>query len=355
MLSQKFDPEKHQISGWYMSEKLDGGRCFWDGGLTRELLTHKVPWAGLLNPKNGQPKKRIKPVATGLWSRYGNPIMAPDWFLNTLPCTPLDGELWAGRGNFQKVMSIIKKKVPVDSEWENIRYGIFGTPDFKSFAQDGEIKNSQQLTDVRGVVQWLDDLDIGQKEDWFTLTGGPTFAVELANLNEWVDNFNETTFLIHQTKLPEDNDDALAVILGRKEKVILEGGEGLFLRDPSSKWEPQRNYSGLKVKGALDDEGIIVGFTSGAETDKGSKLLGMIGALVLNYKGKRLELAGLTNDEREFSSVMASDHAAKNPGQIMPEGVEGKLFKLGDCVTFTYRELSDSGIPKDARYNRKSN
>jgi hypothetical protein len=353
MLSQPLKEAKHKVGGWYMSEKLDGGRCFWDGGLTRGLETHTVPWAGILNPKTGQPKKKVKPVATGLWSRYGNPIAAPDWFLNTLPCTPLDGELWAGRGNFQTVMSCIRKDVPIDDEWKNIRYGIFGAPDFKVFAQDGEIKNPNQLTDIRGVLQWLDNLDMEQKADWFTLTGGTSFAAELANLNEWVDNFNETTFLINQTKLPNDDAEAMSIVMERKHTIIADGGEGIFLRDPNSVWVPKRNYSGLKVKGCLDAEGVVVGFTAGAETEKGSKLLGLIGALVLDFNGKRLELSGLTNEEREFQGEGVQAYATGHPGEQMPVGMQGKMFKTGDKVTFIYRELTDDGIPKEARYFRK--
>jgi hypothetical protein len=37
----------------------------------------------------------------------------------------------------------------------------------------------------------------------------------------------------------------------------------------------------------------------------------------------------------------------------MPEDFQGKHFKVGDVVTFKYRELSDDGIPKEARYWRR--
>ncbi|MGO9107157.1 MAG: hypothetical protein ACLQDH_13660, partial [Dissulfurispiraceae bacterium] len=97
-LADHYDPFKSNVAGWYISEKLDGTRCFWDGGLSRGLPPESVPWASVTDPKTGERKAKIKPIATGLWSRYGNPIMAPDWWLNRLPACPLDGELWAGRG-----------------------------------------------------------------------------------------------------------------------------------------------------------------------------------------------------------------------------------------------------------------
>ena len=111
-LADHYDPHKHDVAGWFVSEKLDGTRCFWDGGLTRGLPTEQVPWASIIDPKTGEKKAKIKPVATGLWSRYGNPIMAPDWWLNQLPACPLDGELWAGRGKFQLCRSICGGDTP---------------------------------------------------------------------------------------------------------------------------------------------------------------------------------------------------------------------------------------------------
>lgn len=352
MKAKPYDPNKHEIGGYYMSEKLDGCKGFWDGGLTRGLPTIRVPWAGILNPKTEQPKTKIKPVSTGLWSQYGNPIMAPDWWLNQLPCVPLEGELWCGRGNFQQVTKAIRKNKPVDTEWSEVQFGIFGTTDFDTFSADGEIKNSNQLTDIRGVKAFMKAIPKELCQEWMCLSGG-SFASELTHLNEWVDNFNEVTFLVHQTKLPEDHEEAAAVVQEKKAQVILEGGEGLFLRCPNATWIPKRVNTCLKVKGALDDEGTVVGFTSGRETEKGSKLLGLIGALILDYRGKRLELSGLTNQEREFATETMADTARKHPGEDMPGMFQGKMFNTGDLITFQYRELTDDGIPKEARYLRK--
>ena len=35
-----------------------------------------------------------------------------------------DGELWAGRDNFQ-LMGIVRKKVPIPEEWLNIQYQVY--------------------------------------------------------------------------------------------------------------------------------------------------------------------------------------------------------------------------------------
>jgi hypothetical protein len=87
-------------------------------------------------------------------------------------------------------------------------------------------------------------------------------------------------------------------------------------------------------------------------TKRGSKHLGKIGALILDYDGSRLELSGLTDIEREFANNGMAIYAAANPGQDMPNGTFGKCFKVGQLITFKYRELSKDGIPKEARYLR---
>src|SRR6056297_2593239 len=94
LLADTFKADKHNPIGMIASEKLDGNRCFYDGGITRGVDTINVPWSAIHHPKTGKVKDKIKPKATGLWSRYANPIQAPDWFLDQLPPVPLDGELY---------------------------------------------------------------------------------------------------------------------------------------------------------------------------------------------------------------------------------------------------------------------
>ena len=91
-----------------------------------------------------------------------------------------------------------------------------------------------------------------------------------------------------------------------------------MLRQPESLWYPKRMKHLLKHKPFDDDEGILVGYTSDRETNKGSKHLGKIGALILDYKGKRLELSGLADDERELLTDDISDFASGTPGQGQP-------------------------------------
>jgi len=343
MLAHRYIPDKYNVSGWYLSEKLDGTRCLWDGGLSRGIPTREVPWASILHPKTHFEKAKIKPVATGLWSRYGNPINAPSWFLNLLPPMMLDGELWAGHGNFQLCRSIVAQDNP-DERWGDINFAVFSTPHPDNFAFDGVIKNPQMYcvinADKIGAFIRRRNEELGGQ--FLRVQDGATFEEELVCLRDALEG--NQIYLHNQRKLPENPQKVIEEYL---EKIIAAGGEGVVLRDPTSQWEPRRVRTLLKYKPLSDDEGTIVGFTAG----KG-KYLGMIGALILNYNGKRLELSGLTDEKRAFADKMMVEWAKNNPGEDTPYWVEGRHIKLKQVVTFKYRELSDDGIPKEARFSR---
>jgi DNA ligase-1 len=355
MLAKKYVPGKSTVGGYYLSEKLDGTRAFWDGGISRGVPTIKVPYANTINPKTGKRKKKIKPLATGLWSRYGNPIIAPDWFLNLLPCMPLDGEIWAGRGNFQLCRSICAGDTP-GPNWDKAEFAAFGCPPLDIMFSNGRIKNSKMTIDIvkSDIKRWLKKR-ADTFPDYMYLGGNDgrvPFEYELTCLQDSLDSCSRV-YLHRQRRLPMGVVEAALAVEEELQKVLDLGGEGIILRNPDSPWLPKRVTTLLKYKPYNDDEGVIVGFTSGRRTDKGSKLLGKIGALILDYKGKRLELAGLTHAEREFATSDATRYAADHPGEDMPLEAEGKHFKLGDSITFRYRELSDDKIPKEARYWRK--
>ncbi|KAJ6504199.1 DNA ligase [Mycena vitilis] len=96
LLANKWDIEKGQDpTGWWISEKLDGVRTFYDG--------------------------------KGMVSRLGNPFTPPQWFLDKLPKdVTLDGELFGGRGKFQDTVSIVKTQN--SPHWKEITFQIFDIP-----------------------------------------------------------------------------------------------------------------------------------------------------------------------------------------------------------------------------------
>ena len=89
---------EQNITGWVMSEKLDGIRAYWNG-------------------KN-------------LISRGGNIIHAPSWFLKDYPPFEIDGELWTKRNDFENISSIVRDKTP-SVEWKEITHHIFEVPNAK--------------------------------------------------------------------------------------------------------------------------------------------------------------------------------------------------------------------------------
>jgi len=83
------------VSGWWMSEKLDGVRGYWTG--------------------------------TAMLSRSGKRYNVPTWFTVNFPPTPLDGELWLGRQQFAELVSIVRSQDAGDA-WRDVRYVIFDAP-----------------------------------------------------------------------------------------------------------------------------------------------------------------------------------------------------------------------------------
>lgn len=94
LLAHKWENDV-DLSDWWMSEKLDGVRAYWDGA---KFL-----------------------------SRQGNEFHAPDWFVDGLPEAPLDGELWMDRKAFQRTVSIVRRQDRSD-HWKQIRYVVFDAP-----------------------------------------------------------------------------------------------------------------------------------------------------------------------------------------------------------------------------------
>jgi len=94
-LAKTYQP-RSDIQDFFVSEKLDGVRAYWDGS---QLLT-----------------------------RQGNVIHAPTWFTTGLPNIALDGELWIGRDRFDEVSGIIRHKVPDSQEWEKVKFMVFDLP-----------------------------------------------------------------------------------------------------------------------------------------------------------------------------------------------------------------------------------
>jgi DNA ligase-1 len=355
MLAHKYDPNKHGIAGWFVSEKLDGQRAYWDGGISRGIPKKEVPWANNLKDE----RLLREPIASGLWSRYGNVIQAPDIWLDQLPPFPLDGELWCGRNRRQRLMSIIKQLVPDDYDWQCVQFRVFDIPSFEKIFEQGHIDNTNfhKRMNSQEIFEFVHAHPVHGFKG--TLTIPRQFASIVKILQRELEN-NNVAYPHEQLQLPFHTTEAEYLLQSMLDSTTNYGGEGLVVRNPSGLWVPERTHDMLKLKKLDDAEAHVAGYVTGRETDKGSKLLGLMGALIVVWEGKRFELSGFTDHERQLSVIQEMERPAldarmwaeTNPGEECPPWITSRKFPRGSTVTFRYRGLTRDGIPQEARYYR---
>lgn len=198
------------VSRYLISEKLDGVRALWNGKT--------------------------------LSFRSGKEIQAPRWFLEGLPKQSLDGELWMGRGSFERLSGVVRRDSPDDAEWRQVRYMIFELPGAAgSFRERAEA--IQQIV-RRANVPWLSEI--------------------------------EQFSLLDRGSLKRSLD-----------QVVGAGGEGLMLHLADASYETGRSEVLLKVKPWQDTEAVVVGYQAG----KG-RFIGMLGALKVRTPEGREFLLG---------------------------------------------------------------
>ncbi len=349
MLSHTFEEPGPNVCGWLMSEKLDGLRMFYDGGISRGLPVREVPFA---NVERDHRFVNQDYLATGLWSRNAKVIRAPEWFLDSLPPISLDGEVYGGRGNWEVTSSITKQIEPNTSDWKKIRFMVFESPPMDVVFQPGLVETDIYTKDFSGVLDW-----VTERAKAIGMTMAPPNR-PYENVYNWLkrqDIENDFVRLLEQTPLPYSAKEAQTIINQRMEEVIALGGEGLMLRNHQSTWTPERTKDLLKVKKWYDAEAIVIGYAWGKRTSKGSRHLGRMGALIVRWEGKTFELSGFTDAERQIvfpSGADASGLGVANPGGVAGDGLVNPKFPIGTKVTFRYRELSAASIPKNANYLR---
>jgi len=216
MLAQNYDPEQNDPAGWYMSEKLDGVRCYWDG--------------------------------KAMYTRNGHLFYPPDEWKEKLPKMALDGELWSGRDDFQKIVSIVRRQDKND-EWKNIKYMIFDAPKIKA-----------------------------------------PFKKRLATLEKELKKCDSNVVVLHKHEICKSREHMLEEL----EKVCAKKGEGLMIRDPDALYENRRSNTLLKVKKFDDGEAVVLGHKPG--TGRCSAMMGAI--FVRNDNGIEFKIGSGFNDKQ---------------------------------------------------------
>lgn len=209
--------EGDDVVGWLFSEKLDGVRGYWDG--------------------------------EKLWSKNGKSFQPPAAFVRGLPDFALEGEIWGGRGTFEKTLSIVLQEEPHDG-WLQLKFAIFDVP-----------------------------------------RAPGAFTLRLEKAQSWfVDHPSPYAFVIAQ--MPVRHAAHLQEELQRVQEL---GGEGLIVRDPGALYTGGRSTQILKVKEFQDAEAVVIEHLPGQ-----GRNLGRLGALLVELpNGTRFKIGtGFTDAER---------------------------------------------------------
>lgn len=211
-------PRGRSPQGFLVSEKFDGVRAVWDG--------HRLRF------------------------RSGRQIAAPDWFVRALPDHPLDGELWWGHGQFDRLSGVVRQQRPDEVGWRALQYLVFDAP-----TQPGTFESRWQA--LQAVI---------------------------ASVNQpWLQR-------VEQLRLGD-----AAALQQRLQMVVGAGGEGLVLHRADALWHSGRSDALFKLKPEMDEEAEVVGYQPG----KG-RYAGLTGALqVRTPEGLVFELgSGLSDAQR---------------------------------------------------------
>ena len=207
------------VALYLISEKLDGVRAFWDGQALR--------------------------------TRSGKPINAPAWFIENFPAHALDGELWIGRGQFDRLSGTVRRQIPDDAEWREVRYLVFELPQASgTFRQRAEALRQVVAKADLPWLQALEQFELGSRQ----------------------------------------------ALNNKLEEMVKAGGEGLMLHRADAQYTTGRSDVLLKMKLWHDAEATVIGHQPG----KG-KHLGRLGALrVRTEDGVEFMLGtGLSDADRQ--------------------------------------------------------
>ena len=278
--------------GWLMSEKFDGYRalfCYDETG-------------------QGQ-----------FYSRAGKKFTAPQWFLDAQPTHKLlgsqilDGELWAGRDNFQ-LMGVVRKKIPNDEEWATIQYQVYDITNMDdTFVK--RLKSLQAL--VRG-------------------TGCSWARKKKQHLIDWPFH-NLVCPIVAAPQIFIKSYDQMDVFY---KDIIKDGGEGIMMKHPLQPYENGRSSYMLKYKPVFDREAIIVGYKEGS-----GKYTGLLGAFVCKPLLNHDTYMTIDDGESHQFTLSGMDDDIRNNYRV--------THPKGTIITYECSGYTDKGKPRFGRYVRK--
>ena len=214
------------LSQYWVSEKYDGIRAIWTG---KALVT-----------------------------KSGKPIHAPQWFIAKLPNTMIEGELWAGRGQFNVVQQTVLDTKADSAQWRKIRWMVFDMPNEKGF-----------------------------------------YPARYKALSEWVESLASQHIQVVSQKVIT-NESTLTRYL---HTLSDEGAEGVMLHAIDQPYRSGRHVALLKLKTYQDAEAVVIGYRPG----KG-RWQGMMGSLQVRIPdGTEFYIGtGFSDEERAAPPALGS-------------------------------------------------
>ena len=283
--------------GWIMSEKFDGYRALFRYEEIDGVLVGKF------------------------YSRNGKSFNAPDWFLDSMPPPDLlgdkiiDGELWAGRDNFQ-LMGIVRKKVPVPEEWLNIQYQVYDITNIEGGFVD-RLKTLKRIVEFTG-KSW----SLRLKNEEFYIPEGVEIPPPLV--------------FATQKRITDES-----MMKSFYQNIIDNGGEGIMIKHPLSSYENGRSNYMLKYKPAFDREAVIIDYKMG---DPDSKYKGMLGSFICRPLINHDTYMSIDEDDNHIFTLSGmDDKIRKNYLKSHPKGT---------IITYECSGFTDKGVPRFGRYLR---
>ena len=248
-----------------------------------------------------------------MYSRNGKIYNAPQWFIDAMKIDGavihMDGELFAGRDKFQQ-MGVVRKKVPIDEEWYDIKFYVFDMPNL----QEPFKKRYVQLVEIGETLQ----------TNWS----------KYQSLNPQFKHVSCPIVLCEHAKV-----ESVEELKSFYKSVLEKGGEGIMLNDPDAMYEGKRSNGLLKYKPSFDMEAMIVGYKDGT-----GKYKGKLGAFIC----KPLINNG---DHQNIDEVPEHQFATSGMDDIVRENYKN-THPIGTIITIQNSGYTGSGKPRFARYLR---
>lgn len=268
----------NNLQEYVMSEKLDGVRALWNG---KQLIT-----------------------------RNGRVINAPACFTKDFPPFMLDGELWIGRGEFEKILALVQKDCthcPCHSPstdkhqslWDKVGYYVFDVPACG-------LESSQKAPKPCTLFERLSVL-----ESYLSSQAGKATRI---------------TPIKHQPITSEKE------LFAHLRDLSKQGAEGLVLRKINAPYEQTRSANALKLKLYEDTECKVIAHHKG--------------------KGKYASKLGSLTCEQEITANGAKRTLHFKIGSGFSDKERDDPPPIGSIITYKFYGYTKNGVPRFATFHR---